>query len=83
MAKIPVKRIKGRSPEQYPGYGFRSSCLGKTWLEEALSEEMSERGEGMLMTAIPTEHFEGLLSWLNAQSELSEFLEELFYEGLN
>jgi hypothetical protein len=48
-----------------------------------LSEEISERGEGMLMTAIPTELLEGLLSGLNAQSELSEFLEELFYEGLN
>ena len=32
---------------------------------------------------VPTELLENLLGGLNAQSEISELLEELFYDGLN
>ena len=38
----------------------------------------------MLLTAMPTEFLDyGLLSGLQAQSEMSELLEELYYEGLS
>jgi hypothetical protein len=33
--------------------------------------------------AIPTELLEGLLDGLNAQSEMTGLLEELFYDGLS
>ena len=36
----------------------------------------------MLMVA-PAELLEGLLDGLNAQSEMTELLEELFYDGLS
>jgi hypothetical protein len=41
-----------------------------------------ERGEEMLVM-MPTELLDGLLSGLEAQSELSTLLEELYYEGLS
>ncbi len=44
--------------------------------------EAEERGEKMLVT-IPTEFLDGLLSGLEAQSELSALLEELYYQGLS
>jgi hypothetical protein len=44
--------------------------------------EAEERGEKMLVT-IPTELLDGFLSGLEAQSELSALLEELYYQGLS
>jgi hypothetical protein len=36
-----------------------------------------------MLMATPTEFLDGLLDGLDAQSELSELLEELFYDGLS
>jgi hypothetical protein len=41
-----------------------------------------ERGEEMLVM-MPTELLDGLLSGLEAQSEMSELLEELYYDSLS
>ncbi len=53
--------------------------------ESTTSKELSgtkERGEEMLVM-VSTELLDGLLSGLEAQSELSALLEELYYEGLS
>ena len=49
---------------------------------ESVKGNPSEGGEEMLMAA-PAELLEGLLDGLNAQSEITELLEELFYDGLS
>ena len=45
-------------------------------------KETKERGEEMLVM-MPTELLEGLLSGLEAQREVSELLEELYYDVLS
>jgi hypothetical protein len=49
---------------------------------ESIKGNPSEGGEEMLMAA-PAELLEGLLDGLNAQREMTELLEELFYDGLS
>ena len=58
----------------------RSYC-GKT-SPESIKGNPSEGGEEMLMSA-PAELLEGLLDGLNAQREMTELLDELFYDGLS
>jgi hypothetical protein len=36
-----------------------------------------------MLMAMPTELLDGLLDGLNAQSEMTELLEELYYDGLS
>ena len=59
-----------------------SCCRGRTSFRKRGAEPKG-RGEEMLM-AMPTEELlDGLLDGLDAQNELSELLEELFYYGLS
>ena len=49
---------------------------------EKVERNPSEGGEEMLVVA-PAWLLEGLLDGLNAQSEMTELLEELYYDGLS
>ncbi len=70
----------GRSP--YPKRSrFRALPAWESNAAKTLGRT-KERGEEMLVM-IPTELLDGLLSGLEAQSELSALLEELYYKGLS
>jgi hypothetical protein len=64
-----------------PAMVLNASSRGKT-ASRGVKQYPSQRGEEMLM-AIPTELFDGLLDGLNAQGEMTELLEELFYDSLS
>jgi hypothetical protein len=72
------KRSRGRSPLQR-GYGLETASTGKD-TSKVLSGT-KDGGEEMLVM-MPTELLDGLLSGLEAQSEMSEVLEEPYYDGL-
>ncbi len=71
---------KGKTPAPWQWFWTRAT-EGKL-RPVSVEGNPSEGGEEMLVAA-PAELLEGLLDGLNAQCEMTELLEELFYDGLS